>query len=125
MAKRKNVKKTVAKESSPVVAAVKLEVRSDTPTYYVNYIGIAHTPYDFTLAVARIPAQLSSEQLEHARRGEPIPVDPILQLVVPPLVVDGLITALTAQREAFREMSEKGKQANDKQHSEKSNPVVN
>jgi hypothetical protein len=77
---------------------VRMDVKSDTPSYYVNFIAVSHTAYDFTLSAAKIPSPLNLEQIELAKSGQQIPVEPILQLVIPPLLVDGLMKALTDQK---------------------------
>jgi len=42
---------------------------------------------------------LTSEQAELAKKGEPIPIEATLQLIVPPMLVDGLIKALVDQKQ--------------------------
>lgn len=95
--------KRVAKnqQHQELTAQVRLDVKSDTPSYYVNYIGVSHTPYDFTLSVTKIPSPLTQEQIDIAKSGKALPLEPILQLVVPPLLVDGLIKALVDQKEKY------------------------
>jgi hypothetical protein len=84
-------------------AQIRLVVRSETPSYYVNYIAVSHTAYDFTLSAVKIPSPLTQEQAETAANGNQIPVEPILQLVVPPLLVDGLIKALMDQKSRYEQ----------------------
>jgi hypothetical protein len=38
------------------------------------------------------------EQAELAKNGKQIPLESILQLVIPPLLIDGLVKALTDQK---------------------------
>lgn len=95
MAKRAT-KKPVQEES--VSAQIQWEVKPDTPSYYVNYVGVSHSPYDFTLSAAKIPSPLTQEQMALAKSGQQIPVEPLIQLIVPPLLIDGLILALTDQK---------------------------
>src|ERR1700733_7222939 len=82
-----------------VTAQVHLSPQTDTPSYYVNYIGVTHTAYDFTLSAVRIPTPFTDEQIELAKNGQQIPVEPIVQLVIPASLVDGLMKALTDQKE--------------------------
>ena len=95
MAKR-SVKKQ--EPDAPVSAQIDWDIKPDTPSYYVNYISVSHSPYEFTLSVAKIPSPLTHEQAEFAKNGQKIPVEPTLQLLIPPLVVDGLINALIDQK---------------------------
>lgn len=93
-------KRTPKKQQAPeLTAQLRIDVNSDTPSYYVNFIAVSHTAYDFTLTVAKIPSPLTQEQAEFAKSGKQIPVEPILQLVMPPLLIDGIIKALTVQQE--------------------------
>lgn len=85
-------------QQAPASAQVDWDVKADTPSYYVNFIGVSHSPYEFTLSVARIQSPLTHEQAELVKSGQKIPVEPILQLLLPPLVVDGLINALIDQK---------------------------
>lgn len=91
-------KQDVRKKQLELASQILLDVKPDTPSYYVNYIGVSHTAYDFTLNVCRIPSPLLPAQLENAKSGKPIPLEPLLQIVVAPLLVDGLIKALIDQK---------------------------
>lgn len=73
------------------------DVRPDTPFYYVNYVSVSHTPFDFTLSVLRVPSPLTQEQMAFAQDGKPVPVEPVLQVVIPPPVIKALIGALSEQ----------------------------
>lgn len=94
----------------PVAARFNLEARSETPYYYVNYMSVSHGAFDFTLSVVRIPALFSQEQVEIARKGHPITLEPTLQLVFPPKVAEGLIRALTTQVAKYAEDQETGRE---------------
>jgi hypothetical protein len=99
MVKRSN-KKSRPREAL-ISTQIQWDVKADTPSYYVNYMGVSHSPYDFTLSAARIPSPLNPEQTALAKSGQKIPVDPIVQLVIPPLLIDGLIHALTDQKAKY------------------------
>jgi len=106
MAKKKNnIAKTV-----PI--NVQLDVKPDVPYYYVNYMAVGQTIYDFSISVAKLPSLLTPEQLSQVQKGKPITVEPTLQLVVPPRVAKGLIVALTDQvrkyESQFGEISTEG-----------------
>jgi hypothetical protein len=93
---RHKIKNNQPKE---MTAHVQLDVKSDTPSYYVNYVAVSHTAYDLTLSVIKIPSPLSQELTEVTKSGKPMLLEPILQLILPPLLVDGLIKALVDQKE--------------------------
>ena len=101
----KRASKKAESEPLPNRLSVKIQPdpKPDTPSYYVNYAAVAHTEYDFLVSVLRIPVQLTPEQTELAKKGNPVPIEPILQLIVPPRLVDGLITALSIQKEKYEQ----------------------
>ena len=80
-----------------ITAQIHADVKPDTPFYYVNYMAINHSPYDFTITAIKLPSHLTTDQLEFAKKGQPVSVEPVLQLVIPPRVIKGLIKALTEQ----------------------------
>ncbi len=86
-----------------IQARVRLEAKPDTPFYYVNYMAVSHSDFDFTISVTRISTSFTPEQLECAQKGEPVPFEATLQLVVPPMVITGLIKALTEQLQKYEE----------------------
>ncbi len=105
MAKRS--KGTTKEKPEQKTAQVRWDVKPDTPSYYVNFVGVSHTPYDFTLSVAKIPSPLTEEQAALVNSGNRIPLEPLLQLVIPPLLVDGIIYALTDQKAKYAKTLEK------------------
>jgi hypothetical protein len=85
----------------PGTTAIKIEVGPDTPAYYVNYMTVSHTPFDLVISVTRLPSPPSDEQIEIAKKGQPVPIDATLQLIVPPLVARGLVRALADQLQKY------------------------
>ena len=100
-AKRKP--KKAINESLPARLPVRIQPdpKPDTPSYYVNFAAVSHSEYDFMVTLLRVPTQLTPEQTELAKKGSAVPVEPILQLIVPPRLVKGLITALSVQKENY------------------------
>jgi hypothetical protein len=96
-------------------AQIRIEVRPDTPSYYVNFIGVSHSAYDFTLSAIKIPSPLTPGQAEAAKSGE-IPLEPVVQLVVPPLLIDGLIKALIDQKDKYGDTLAQQVKNNEIQH---------
>jgi uncharacterized protein DUF3467 len=92
-------------KASPRLVRVqpRLDPTPETPFYYSNYMSVTHTEYEFTLNVGRIPANLTTEQIEAVKKGQPVSLEPILQLLVPPSVIKGLISALTDQVKTYEE----------------------
>jgi hypothetical protein len=62
--------------------------------------------------------------MELVKAGKPLPLEAILQLVVPPLLIDGLVTALTEQKQKH-EQSVKQQVANNEiqQHGKPLGPI--
>ena len=98
MAEKRKLKKAI---SNSLSVRIQPDPKPDTPSYYVNYAAVTHSEYDFVVTVLRIPAQLTPEQTELAKKGSAVPVEPILQLIVPPRLIDGLIGALNVQKEKY------------------------
>ena len=102
MAEKKPRKKVESKPlRSPMSINIMPDPKPDTPAYYINYAAVSHSQYDFSLSVLRIPAQLTQEQTELAKKGSDVLIEPILQLIIPPRLIDGLITALNTQKEKY------------------------
>lgn len=98
---------------------IRLDIKPDTPSYYVNYVAVSHTPYDFTLSVTKIPSPPTPEQIEIIKTGNPIPLEAILQIVMPPLLIDGLIKALVDQQTKYEKTLAQQVKKNEIQHNAK------
>jgi len=53
------------------------------------------------ISATKMPSPLMPEQIELAKSGQQIPLEPILQLIVPPLLIDGIIKALIDQKAKY------------------------
>jgi hypothetical protein len=104
MAEKRSGKKN---KSKPLHDRISINIlpdpKPDTPSYYINYAAVAHTEYDFLLSVLRAPAQLTPEQTELAKKGNPLLVEPTLQLIIPPRLIDGIIKALNIQKDKYEQ----------------------
>lgn len=99
MATKKSKK---VQEPKPIVgASVSVETIPDLATYYVNHIEVGMTRHDIAMTVARLPAKLPPETLKVLQETMVLHVEPILQLIIPPTLLPGLIRAPTVQREQF------------------------
>lgn len=92
-----------------VALTISLEAKPDTPSYYANYMAVSHTPYDFTIGATRIApgllANLSPDERVQAKKSGKVSLEPILQVIIPPEVAEGLITALTVQVKEFEDQA--------------------
>jgi hypothetical protein len=104
MAEKRNRKRAI-KKRLPTRLKINIipDPKPDTPSYYINYATVSHSEYDFMVSVLRIPTQLTPEQTELVRKGSAVPMEPILQPIVPPKLVDGLIKALSIQKEKYEQ----------------------
>ena len=104
-AKKATSKKVAAKESKsgPVTMNVKIsvEVSEGTPVYYANYLEIAHSSIEFALNVVRIPTKPTRSQMELVQSGEPLTVEPEMQILFSPKLAIGLVKALQLQITAY------------------------
>jgi hypothetical protein len=80
---------------------IRLNVSENTPFYYVNFLNVTHSAYDFTISVTKFPSEFSDEQKASLKNKEGITLDASLQIVITPALVRGLIKALTMQAEKF------------------------
>ncbi|MGH9715284.1 MAG: hypothetical protein ACRD4R_00920 [Candidatus Acidiferrales bacterium] len=104
------------KAAAKVTGQIAIESRPDTPSYYANYVAVSHTPYDFTLSVAKVPSPLTSELMALAQQGKPMPMEALLQIVLPPLLIDGLIKALIDQKEKHAKTLQLQVENNEREH---------
>lgn len=103
MAEKKPGKKAKSEPLSRIAIKIQPDPKPDTPSYYINYAAVSHSEYDFMVSVLRIPTHLTPEQTELAKKGSTVPVEPILQLIIPPRLVEGLIKALSIQKEKYEQ----------------------
>jgi hypothetical protein len=94
-------RKKQANDGKRVAVKIKPDPKADTPSYYINYAAVMHSEYDFSIAVMRMPTQLTPEQTEMAKKRNTVLVEPILELIVAPRLVDGLIRALSIEKEKY------------------------
>ncbi len=98
MARRKSRSRKVPKK---ITAKFHPIVSESTPSYYSNYIEVGHSPYEFVMTFAKVPTRPKPEHIRGAIRGEPIPVEAILQVEVPTRLLEGLINALSIQMQKY------------------------
>jgi hypothetical protein len=96
-------KSTEKKQAGDVemVASFAVDVTEDTPVFYVNYAGVTHSSHDFSVIFGRMPAKPTPSQLDHLAATGAIRTEALLQLLVAPTMIPGLIRALTIQKEAY------------------------
>lgn len=77
------------------------DVVEETPTYYVNYIEVASSQFEFALIGCKLPTKMSESRLAQARETGVIRVEPEVQMLLPVSIIDRLIEALQKQKAMY------------------------
>jgi hypothetical protein len=96
MATSKKPKKATAIAQS-IAVRVEADLTYDVQPHYVNVVEVGFSQYEFYITALRTPSKLSPEQIERARAGEAIQVEPSAQLIVSPDLVPQMIETLQKQ----------------------------
>ena len=100
--KKRQAKQYEAAPAKPHVTTKIEMVQPETASaYYSNYIEVTHSEYEFALSFAKLPTKLRPQQLLDVTAGEPLLIEPLLQIEVPTRLIKGLIRALTVQVELY------------------------
>ena len=91
-------RKRSPKKPESLVVNFTPDISDTTASYYCNFLQVKHSEYEFIITIFQSPATLKPEQLDLAKKGRPIPLEPLAQIIMPAKVGVGLIDALTAQR---------------------------
>jgi hypothetical protein len=73
-----------AKKADGLSVRIVIDVRDDTPHYYINHAEINSTPHEFILSAGRIPAKFSPDQLQRAKETATIIIPADIQILIPP-----------------------------------------
>ena len=108
-ARRSDRKKAPTKEQEVerLPAKVVIHPSEDTPFFYINYAEIVISEYDFNLYGVRVPAKLAPSDINIVKKSGEINVEPIVHLIIPATIIDGLINALTRQKEVYEQQQGK------------------
>lgn len=93
--------KTDTQTPQQVQLQVVLDPTDDTPAYYINYADVTFGMHDFIMSFARLPTKLNSSQLEGLKAGTTMRFEPLLQVILPPTIIPGLIRALSTTKDGF------------------------
>lgn len=96
----KTSKKKIA-GPQPNSAPVRILMSTGTPSFYVNFADITHSPHEFAISAARIPTKLTLRQIEEIKESGSLEVEAEVQLIIPPTMLPGLIKALQSRRKLF------------------------
>jgi hypothetical protein len=101
---RKRSPKRAIKKPERVMVQYAPLVTGNTPLYHCDNVRIGHNEYEFTLTIFHSPPILQPEQLELARKGRPIPLEPLAYVTIPAKAAPGLIDAFISQRLKYEAM---------------------
>lgn len=108
-ARKSDRKKAPTKEQEveSLSAKVVIHPSEDTPFFYINYAEIVVSEHDFNLYGVRVPAKLVPSEINILKESGEINVEPIVHLIIPATIIDGLINALTRQKEVYKQQQSK------------------
>lgn len=95
-------KKKAAMAGGDKQIKIAIDSSEEAPVYYANYMEVAHSNHDFTIAAVRVPTKLPLDRLRTAQEnGGSYHLEAAVVLVLAPTVIPGLIMALSAQQAAY------------------------
>ncbi|MCW5750861.1 MAG: hypothetical protein KIT81_06920 [Alphaproteobacteria bacterium] len=101
--RKPKVETKTPKDGEQLRLKVVIDYSSDMPSYYANFAEISRTEHEFAVTFAKTPPKPSVAQLTEAKASGELVVEPIVQILFPPTMMEGLITALRTQFEKFQE----------------------
>ena len=87
--------------AKPLTAQLVVLPTEDTPQYYVNHIEVASSKNEFAMYCVRVPSKVQPGQI--GENGTLV-LEPELEITFPVTIIQGLIDALTKQRDAYGEL---------------------
>ena len=72
-----------------------------TSPIYANYVEIAHSEYEFSLSMCKLPSKLRPQQLLDVQAGQPLVIEPTVVVEIPTRLVKGFIRALETQVDMY------------------------
>jgi hypothetical protein len=100
---RKKRARAAAIEPERVPVRVLVDAVDESAVYYANYVECSFAPHECLLSFARVPAKLSVARTEEAKGGT-LRLEPLVQIIVPPTLMPGLIRALTTTKEGYEKI---------------------
>jgi hypothetical protein len=87
--KKQSAQGATAALAAPVALKVALEPSGDQ--IYANYAEVTAAQHEFQISFALVPTKPSAEKIEAIKNGSPLFVDAIVQVMLPPTIIPGLI----------------------------------
>jgi hypothetical protein len=99
MARRGRAK--AAEELTPTPVKISLEYNGEP--LYANYAEVSSAQHEFQIGFALFPIKPTAEQIEQVSGGI-VKLDALVQILLPPTLIPGLIRALTTTKEQYEAM---------------------
>jgi hypothetical protein len=87
-----------------VKASVTMEITDETATYYMNAVEVGQSFSEFSLLFGKVPAKLNAAQQARIQETGTVEIPAVLQLLIPPLMLPGLLYALNAERKKYEDL---------------------
>lgn len=87
----------------PSLKAVKVVVEPSGDPVYANFAEVSAAQHEFQISFALTPSKPNPEILEQAKAGE-IHLEALVQILLPPTIIPGLIKALITTKEQYEAM---------------------
>ena len=95
--------KKASQPKSPKELAVKIsfEASDNVPSYYINHAEVGSSRHEFVLLCGKVPTKATAQQIATATETGQLVLEPLVQLFIPPTLMNGLIDALTEQKKKY------------------------
>ena len=100
-AKKRSKKSAAPKDKGIISTRLVFDISDEIPSYYINYIEVAQTEHEFSLYSVQVPGKPTAEQVATARESGEIHMEPLFQMILPPTIIRGLISAFESQLDLY------------------------
>ena len=90
--------------AEPITANLVVLPTEDTPQYYVNHVEVASSRNEFAMFCTRVPSKIQPDQIDQIEKNGNLRLEPELEITFPVTIIQGLIDALTKQRDAYSKL---------------------
>jgi hypothetical protein len=97
---RKKATQSAANEPQSISVRVVLDAVDESAVYYANYAEASLGNHECLLSFARVPTKMNIARTEEAKSGV-LRLEPLVQIIVPPTLLPGLIRALTVTKDGY------------------------
>jgi hypothetical protein len=109
--KKKNARAdaaVAATEPQQLPVKILIDPSEEQEVYYANYAEASFGQYECLVSFARVPTKLNSARTEEAKGGT-LRIEPLVQIMISPALLQGLIQALVITKESYERMSDQNR----------------